>query len=135
MQSSNSIHDQPHERGDLLLDKNSIAKLGMASNAEHAKKMTDHSAMNSTEVLETSVSKTNDLTNRQSVDLSKKAVTTGKKQQKTSDMLKAKKTPGSIQKEPKPVKKERQRKNVSDSQKKNQTKMPVTASLKTMFAR
>ena len=69
------------------------------------------------------------------MDLSKKAVTSGKKQQKTSDMLKAKKTPGSIQKEPKPVKKERQRKNVSDSQKKIETKMPVTVSLKTMFAR
>ena len=57
MQSSNSIPNQPHERGDLPHDKNSIATLGMASSADQVMKTTDHCAMNSTEVPETSVSK------------------------------------------------------------------------------
>ena len=91
MQSSNSIPDQPHERGNMPVDKDFSPHHGMVPNADQATKMTAHSHLNSTEVPDSSVCKTSDIGNRYSVDLSKKAVSTGKKQQKASDMLKAKK--------------------------------------------
>lgn len=51
-------------------------------------------------------------------------------------MLKARKTAGSIKKEPKAAKNDRQRKNANDAAKqKSQAKIPETVSLKNMFAR
>lgn len=96
MQSSNSIQHQPDETGSSPVNNACVPQPDSVQKADHTMKLTAHMATKSTEAPEPSHNQANESGYRSSVDLSKKAVTTGKKQHKAADMLKAKKTPGSI---------------------------------------
>ena len=114
MKATTKAHEQPREGGNGPADNDFATQLKDAKNAEQPANKEANAVMASEDMSDVHHCKTAEIGRKSAVDLGKKSVTPVQRSQKTDEMLKAKKVPGSIQKDSQKPRKPRQRKNPAE---------------------